>query len=117
MFAQIVGAALNGLVRRGEREEGERRLTELKDRGFRDILTLLHRLNAQLDLFERFAVDELFECRILSVDEAQRGRGLADLLLASSIDEARRRGFKVALRGKFRHWRLLTRSAFCVLRR
>ncbi|XP_058803826.1 uncharacterized protein LOC131671440 [Phymastichus coffea] len=92
---KIAGAALNGLIRRGEREECERRLGELRDDNFKRIFELLYRLNDRVDLFEENGVEELFEVRILSVDEAHRGRGLAQLLLDGSLGTASSRGFKV----------------------
>ena len=92
---QIAGTALNGIIRRGEREECERRLAELQDEKFKSIFGLLYKVNEKVDLFAKYDVDELFECRILSVDEAFRGRGLANLLVENSIKIAKTAGFKV----------------------
>lgn len=87
--------ALNGTLKRGEREEAEQRLSELDDEKFKIIFGLLYKVNERIDLFEKYNVDELFECRILSVDENYRGKGLASILMADSIKTAKNAGFKV----------------------
>ena len=92
---QIAGMALNGLLKKGEREEAERRLAELNDEKFKIIFGLLYKVNKKIDLFYKYNVEELFECRILSVDENFRGRGLANILMADSIEIAKSAGFKV----------------------
>ncbi|KAG7197339.1 hypothetical protein KM043_018451 [Ampulex compressa] len=93
----IAGMALNGILKKGEREEAERRLAELDDQKFKIIFGLLYKVNDKIDLFAKYNVEELFECRILSVDENYRGKGLANLLMADSIEIARNAGFKHAL--------------------
>lgn len=87
--------ALNGILKKGEREEAERRLAELNDEKFKTIFGLLYKVNEKVDLFAKYNVEELFECRILSVDGNFRGRGLANVLMADSIEIARNAGFKV----------------------
>lgn len=87
--------ALNGILKKGEREEAERRLAELNDEKFKVIFGLLYKVNEKIDLFSKYEVDELFECRILSVDEKFRGMGLANVLIKDSIEIARNAGFKV----------------------
>lgn len=87
--------ALNGTLKKGEREEAERRLAELNDEKFKTIFGLLYKINDKIDLFAKYNVDELFECRILSVDENYRGKGLASLLMTDSIKIAKDAGFKV----------------------
>lgn len=87
--------ALNGIVKKGEREEAERRLDELNDEKFKMIFRLLYKLNDKIDLFVKYDVDELFECRILSVDTDYRGKGLANILMADSVKTAKNAGFKV----------------------
>lgn len=94
-FYQIAGMALNGTLKKGEREEAERRLVELDDEKFKTIFGLLYKVNEKIDLFAKYDVDELFECRILSVDENYRGRGLASILMADSLKIAKDAGFKV----------------------
>ncbi|XP_066602940.1 arylalkylamine N-acetyltransferase 1-like [Prorops nasuta] len=91
----IAGMILNGIMKRGEREEAERRLAEIDDEKFRIIFGLLYKVNEKIDLFSKYNVDELFECRILSVDEKYRGQGLANILLGASLDCARKAGFKI----------------------
>lgn len=87
--------ALNGILKKGEREEAERRLAELRDEKFKTIFGLLYKVNEKVDLFAKYDVDELFECRILSVDENHRGKGLANILMADSVKTAKDAGFKV----------------------
>jgi len=87
--------ALNGILKKGEREEAEKRLSELSDEKFKIIFGLLYKVNDKIDLFEKYDVDELFECRILSVDENYRGKGLASILMADSVKTAINAGFKV----------------------
>ncbi|XP_011351763.1 dopamine N-acetyltransferase isoform X2 [Ooceraea biroi] len=94
----IAGMALNGIVKKGEREEAEKRLAELDDEKFKTIFRLLYKVNEKIDLFTKYDVDELFECRILSVDERYRGKGLANILMADSVKTAKSAGFKHALR-------------------
>ncbi|XP_078035042.1 arylalkylamine N-acetyltransferase 1 [Augochlora pura] len=91
----IAGMVLNGILKKGEREEAERRLAELSDEKFKIIFGLLYKVNEKVDLFTKYNVDELFDCRILSVDENFRGRGLANILMADSIQTAKDAGFKV----------------------
>lgn len=87
--------ALNGILKKGEREETERRLDELHDEKFKTIFRLLYKLNDKVDLFAKYNVDELFECRILSVDADYRGKGLANILMIDSLKTAKNAGFKV----------------------
>ncbi|XP_036141226.1 dopamine N-acetyltransferase isoform X2 [Monomorium pharaonis] len=94
----IVGMALNGIQKKGEREEAERRLDELNDEKFKMIFRLLYKVNEKVDLFAKYDVDELFECRILSVDADHRGKGYANMLMEDSQQIAKNAGFKHALR-------------------
>jgi len=87
--------ALNGILKKGEREEAERRLEELDDEKFKMIFRLLYKVNDKIDLFAKYNVDELFECRILSVDANYRGKGLASILMTDSEKIAKNAGFKV----------------------
>lgn len=92
---QIAGLALNGITKLSEREEAVRRLAALDDEKFKIIFGLLYKVNDKIDLYAKYRTDELFECRILSVDEDYRGRGLANILMADTVDVAKRAGFKV----------------------
>ena len=96
-YAQIAGLALNGVQKKSEREEVQRRLDEMSDPKFKTIFDLLYKLNEKIDLFEKHGTDEIFECRILSVDEEFRGRGLANVLMKDSVETAKKAGFKVSL--------------------
>lgn len=72
-----------------------RRLATIDDEKFKIIFGLLYQVNDKVDLFKKYCTDELFDCRILSVDEEFRGRGLANILMADTIDVAKRAGFQV----------------------
>lgn len=72
-----------------------RRLAALDDEKFKIIFGLLYQVNDKINLYEKYCTDDLFECRILSVDEEFRGQGLANALIADTIDVAKHAGFKV----------------------
>ncbi|KAK2586379.1 hypothetical protein KPH14_010666 [Odynerus spinipes] len=91
----IAGVALNGILTEDERDEASRRLEEIDDERFKTIFGLLYKVNKKVDLFNKYNVQELFECRILSVDENFRGKGLANVLMSDSLEIARKAGFKV----------------------
>ncbi|CAH2041636.1 unnamed protein product, partial [Iphiclides podalirius] len=48
-----------------------------------------------LDLFNAYRVDSILECRIISVSDKARGKGLAKELMKRSIDIAKEHGFKL----------------------
>ncbi|CAL7939497.1 unnamed protein product [Xylocopa violacea] len=76
-----------GLCERGESQyELERHCLLTLKQGYSRML---------VDQNGMYNVYELFECRILSVDENFRGKGLANVLMADSIETARNAGFKV----------------------
>lgn len=58
---------------------------------------MLYTISSELHLFDTFAVDSILECRIISVSEEARGRGLAKELMKRSIDIAKEHEFKVSL--------------------
>ncbi|KAJ8869470.1 hypothetical protein PR048_028461 [Dryococelus australis] len=95
VFVQVMGVALNGIQRPGDLAAAQAKLATMADLKFRQIFDLLYGANRQLDLFAQHGVDRIFECRILSVDKAFRGRGLARELLRHSEQVARQHGFKV----------------------
>nr|XP_050859244.1 arylalkylamine N-acetyltransferase 1-like [Vespula vulgaris] len=91
----IAGMALNGVLNEDERDEASRRLEEIDDEQFKKIFGQLYKVNKKVNLFWKYNVQELFECRILSVDENFRGKGLANVLMSDSLEVARKAGFKV----------------------
>ncbi|XP_033210086.1 uncharacterized protein LOC117168492 [Belonocnema kinseyi] len=91
----IAGTVLNGIVQKGEREEAERRLAEMSDEKFKTIFGLLYKVNEKIDLFSKYNAEDLFECRILSVDDRFRGKGLGNMLVKASLETARNSCFKV----------------------
>ncbi|KAF4526365.1 hypothetical protein B566_EDAN014103 [Ephemera danica] len=90
---RVVGAALNGSQTRQQLLQAVHELETEPDEKFRHIFTLLYGANHRLDLFTKYGVERLFECRILSVAPECRGRGVARALLERSEQEARARGF------------------------
>lgn len=92
---QVVGVALNGIQHDGDVDEAMKKLETLNDKKFKQIFSMLYDLNQSLNLFERYNVTSIFECRILSVDNRYRGKGLANELFKLSLDIASKAGFKV----------------------
>jgi GNAT superfamily N-acetyltransferase len=70
-------------------------LVACRDPKFRSIFSMLYDTNRDADLFAKYDVHDIFECRILSVDPTYRGKGIARSLMERSIQEARLRGFKL----------------------
>ncbi|KAK3912823.1 Dopamine N-acetyltransferase [Frankliniella fusca] len=92
---RVVGVALNGVLLPDDLSASQAKLAEMDDAKFRRIFGLLYSVNRRLDLFTKYGVDRIFECRILSVDNRYRGRGLARQLLERSIETARAAGFQL----------------------
>ena len=81
----VVGVVLNGSHEPGHLEEAERTADACLHPRFRKILQLLAAVDRGSDVFSKFPdVDKLVEVRILSVDSAMRGRGIAKVLLEKS---------------------------------
>jgi GNAT superfamily N-acetyltransferase len=81
----VVGVVLNGTHEPGHLEEMERDADACPHPRFRKILQLLAAVERRSDVFGKFPdVDKLVEVRILSVDSAMRGRGIAKALLEKS---------------------------------
>jgi len=81
----VVGVVLNGSQEPGHLEEMERCADSCPHPRFRKILQLLAAVDRGSDVFGKFPdVDKLVEVRIVSVDTAMRGRGIAKALLEKS---------------------------------
>lgn len=93
---QVVGVALNGIQHEGDVDEAIKKLETINDKKFKTIFSMLYDLNQSLNLFQRYEVTSIFECRILSVDNSYRGRGMANEMFKLSIDVAAKAGFKVS---------------------
>lgn len=65
------------------------------DQKYKNIFSFLYGINQDLDLFQKYRVNSIFECRILSVDQKYRGQGLAKKLLEKSLEVAQKAGYKV----------------------
>ncbi|XP_014290918.1 arylalkylamine N-acetyltransferase 1 [Halyomorpha halys] len=92
---ELVGVILNGILHEGDLEEALVKLEESEDDKFKTIFEHLYKINIDLDLFNKFQVDRIFEARILSVDKAYRSLGLAYKLMAKCDEVAAEKGFKV----------------------
>lgn len=86
---------LNGVLREGDLEEALAKLEASEDDKFKTIFEHLYKINIDLDLFNKFQVDRIFEARILSVDKAYRSLGMAHKLMAKCDEVAAEKGFKV----------------------
>lgn len=77
---EIAGVCINGAKRR-ENEEISAMTDEVnacKNLKFKKILNLLTTVNIQSDIFGKFPnITSLVEVRVLSVDDAYRGKGIA----------------------------------------
>lgn len=92
---EIVGVCLNGFLHPGDTVKAREALEQCEDERFQKIFTLLYEQNLKFDLFEKLNVDRVFEYRILSVDKAYRGQGLAKRLMQKSEEIARKFHCKV----------------------
>jgi len=82
----VVGVVVNGSHEPGHLEEMERLADACPHPPFRKILQLLAAVDRASDVFGKFPdFDKLIEVRILSVDSAMRGRGIAKALLEKSM--------------------------------
>jgi len=90
----VVGVVLNGSHEPGHLEETETLADSCPHPRFRKILQLLAAVDRGSDVFGKFPdVDKLVEVRIVSVDSAMRGRGIAKALLEKSTELAKQRGY------------------------
>ncbi|KAL4715774.1 hypothetical protein ACJJTC_006353 [Scirpophaga incertulas] len=75
--------------------ESIEKIQQSSDAKFNKIFTILYTVSRDLDLFDTFDVDRIMECRIISVADQARGRGLAKELMKRSIQLAREEDFKL----------------------
>lgn len=94
-YSQIIGLALNGIQKPEDTKQAKEKLQQANDEKYKNIFSFLYDINQDLDLFAKYRVDQIFECRILSVDQNYRGQGIAKKLLERSVDVAKKAGFKV----------------------
>jgi GNAT superfamily N-acetyltransferase len=92
---EIVGVCLNGFLHPGDTVKAQEALESSYDERFKKIFGLLYEQNMKVNLFEMLNVDRIFEYRILSVDKAYRGQGLAKKLIQKSEEIARKYHCKV----------------------
>jgi hypothetical protein len=92
-YQDIVGVILNGITHRDIPDETP--VTSSEKLNF--IMSLLDKMGAGHDLWQRFDVDRLFHCDILNIDEKQRGHNLSGQLIAKSIEKAR----QIQIQGMF----------------
>ncbi|KAL1138957.1 hypothetical protein AAG570_009019 [Ranatra chinensis] len=92
---KVVGIAVNGILKPGDMTAAQEKLETTTDVKFKRIFGLLYSVSDSLDLFNKYDVDKIFECRILSVDRGYRGRRLGERLLDHSHKVAKEHDFKV----------------------
>ncbi|KAH8289529.1 hypothetical protein KR054_006918, partial [Drosophila jambulina] len=92
---KIAGVVLNGIYRAQDTAKALEKLNRSHDPGYRKIFALLHCHNTKNDLFKAYAVESIFDVRILSVDASYRGRGIANELVKQSVALAKRNGFSL----------------------
>ncbi|XP_037822792.1 dopamine N-acetyltransferase [Lucilia sericata] len=92
---EIAGVILNGILHPGDIESSQKKLELNDDEKFKKIFKLLYTLNLKENVFKHFQVDKAFDVRILSVDSAYRGQGIAKELVKHSEDIAKEYEFKL----------------------
>lgn len=92
---QVLGVSLNGILNPGDTSKALAKLKLLNDHKFSKIFTMLYSITNDLELFKKYDVEKIFECRIVSVDSRARGKGLATELFRRTIQLAKDFGFKV----------------------
>ncbi|KDR23746.1 dopamine N-acetyltransferase-like isoform X2 [Zootermopsis nevadensis] len=91
---KVVGVILNGSHEPGHLDEMQRNADNCPHARFRKILQLLVAVDRGSDVFSKFPdVDKLFEVRIVSVDSALRGQGIAKALIEKSRELAKDQKF------------------------
>lgn len=82
---KVIGVVMNGSHEAGHLDEMQRSADSCSNPRFRKILQLLLTVERRSEVFSKFPdTDRQFEVRILSVDSAMRGRGVAKALLQKS---------------------------------
>ncbi|TDG42207.1 hypothetical protein AWZ03_011367 [Drosophila navojoa] len=94
-YGEIAGVILNGVLRPGDTEQALEKLQESSDANYKKIFELLYGHSLQVDLFERYNVEQIFDVRILSVDARYRGQGIAKELVRRAEQVARNSGFQL----------------------
>ncbi|XP_073981173.1 arylalkylamine N-acetyltransferase 1-like isoform X2 [Rhodnius prolixus] len=93
---EIAGVCINGAKRR-ENEEISAMTDEVnacKNLKFKKILNLLTTVNIQSDIFGKFPnITSLVEVRVLSVDDAYRGKGIAKACINKTKEMAKEQGY------------------------
>ncbi|XP_011341168.1 dopamine N-acetyltransferase isoform X2 [Ooceraea biroi] len=88
----IVGVSLNGKMGPPPVEEPEY-IRSCKNAKFKEILKLLHYIDKNVNVGERFRDLSVLEIRIISVDTNWRGKGIAKGLIDKSMEVAKAQGF------------------------
>lgn len=79
----IMGVILNNIMHRDDVEgEEDKDETCNKNLKFKDIVTLLDKLKREANVFAQYpSVDRIMEIKIITVNEAYRGRGVCKALV------------------------------------
>ncbi|CAH2090154.1 unnamed protein product [Euphydryas editha] len=78
-----------------DRDTSIEKIHQSSDEKYNKIFSILYTVSRDLDLFNTFQVDRILECRIISVSQEARGKGLAKELMKRSIEKAMEHGFKL----------------------
>ncbi|XP_022193040.1 dopamine N-acetyltransferase isoform X2 [Nilaparvata lugens] len=90
---EVIGICLNGVDVRGKSEDEDSKNFECTNPRFGKILGLLQDVGKQSDVFGQFPdVDRMLEVRIISVDDAYRGQGIAKALIEKTRLEGEKMG-------------------------
>ncbi|KOB69112.1 N-acetyltransferase 2 [Operophtera brumata] len=75
--------------------QDDQNVQKCEDPNYHKIFNILYTVSRDLDIFNTFKVETLMECRIVSVDAAARGRGMAKELIKRSIELALEHEFRL----------------------
>ncbi|KAK9512623.1 hypothetical protein O3M35_001006 [Rhynocoris fuscipes] len=95
---EIVAVSINGILTRESNKKSEmiEEVNGCKNQKFKKILNLLTTVNIESDVFGRFPdINSLVEIRVLSVDDAHRGKGIAKALINRTRLLAKEKGYDV----------------------
>ena len=89
---KLVGVILNVIVKRNENDDF---VTSSEKLNF--VFSLLEKVSADHDLWEKYQTDRLFDCHVINIDESQRGQNLSSRLILRSLKKAKELGVKGAM--------------------
>ncbi|XP_015112260.1 dopamine N-acetyltransferase isoform X2 [Diachasma alloeum] len=88
----IVGVQINGITEPPEEEEPDY-INTCANPKFKKILKLLHHVDKEVDIINRYPGKKIMDIRIISVDSNWRGQGVAAALFEKTIEIGRELGY------------------------